>query len=130
MKEPEYQDIGFTHWECCKENIVMAHAELEPVTRIHAILDPCTAIKIGLFFQHKLKLSSTKGNILCCIAEHVFISDEIPAYSFCQLKELMETAQQKFKDKLYARSNEEEIPVTVHCIINDVDVEQVMQQLK
>src|SRR5260221_13197295 len=119
MNEVEYHEIEFTAWECNLANMNAACAELEPVMRIQAVLDPCTKLKIGLFFQHKIKLFSTRGLILNCIAEHVFICPGIFGYSFSQMKELVETAHQRFKDKLLERSSAEKIPFRLNCTVND-----------
>ena len=130
MTEVEYHEIEFTAWECNSANMNAACAELEPVMRVQAVLDPCTKLKIGLFFQHKIKLVSSEGLILNCIAEHVFISPGIFGYSFLQMKELVKTAHQRFKDKLDERSSIEKIPFRLDCTVNDFEVEQIMQQLK
>jgi hypothetical protein len=130
MTGVEYHEIEFTFWECNKENMNAVCAELEPVVRVHAVLDPCTKLKIGLFFQHTVNLFSTKGIILKCTAEHVFISAEIFSYCFSKIKELVETAHQRFNEKLLERSTTEEISFTLDCEVNDFEVEQVMQQLK
>ncbi|MES1218391.1 MAG: hypothetical protein ABUT20_22990 [Bacteroidota bacterium] len=130
MTDIEYHEIEFTTWECNKANANETCAELDATTRVHSVLDPCTKEKIGLFFQHTTKLFSSKGIILNCIAEHVFISPAIFCYCFTQMKELVETAHQRFKDKLLERSFVEEVPVTLNCVVNDFEVEQVMLQLK
>ena len=46
------------------------------------------------------------------------------------MKELVETAHLRFKEKLFERSAAAEIPFTLDCVVNDFEVEQVMQQLK
>ena len=130
MTEPEYFEIEFTRWECDKTNLSGTCAELQPVLRVQSVLDPCTQQKIGLYFQHRINLSSNEGTILNCTAEHVFISAEIFLYSFCQLKQLIESAHERFKIKLLERTTAEKIPVNLDCFVNDFEVEQLMQQLK
>ena len=128
MNEVEYHEIEFTAWECNKANMNAVCAEIKPVVRIHAVLDPVTKIKTGLLFRHLVKLFSEKGLILQCIAENVFISPVIFRYSFSQMKELVETAHLRFKDKLIERATAEEIFFTFCSEVNDADVEQMMQQ--
>ena len=130
MQEVEYHEIEFTDWECNKANMNAVCAEIRPVVRIQAVLDPETKFKIGLYFQHTAKLFSEKGLILACIAENVFISPGIFCYSFSQLKELVETAHLRFKDKLVERAAAEEIFFRFCSEANDADVEQLMQRLK
>jgi len=129
MNEVEYHEIEFTTWECNKANMNSACAELEPLLKIQAVLDPCTKLKIGLFFQHKINLFSPGGLILNCTAEHVFISKEIFSYCFSKMKELVKTAHQRFNEKLLERSAAEEIYFTLDCEVNDFEVEQVMKQV-
>ena len=130
ISEVEYHELEFTTWHSDKENLNVACTELDNTIRIQAVLEPGTTIKTGLYFQHKLKLFSNKGIIIECVAEHVFISPEIFRYSFSQIKELVETAHLRFKDKLFERSAAAEIPFTLDCVVNDFEVEQVIQQLK
>jgi hypothetical protein len=127
-QEIAYHEIEFTSWECNKANMNAVCAELKPVVKIQAVLDPETNIKTGLYFQHTAKLFSEKGPILMCIAENVFISPCIFSYSFLQMKELVETAHLRFKDKLIERAAAEEIYFTFCSEVNDADVEQMMQQ--
>ena len=130
MNEVEYHELEFTSWECNKANTNATCAKLEPVMGIQAVLDPCTKVKIGLFFQHKINLNSSKGIILNCTAEHVFISPEIFSYCFTKMKELIETAHRRFTKKLLERSVADEISFTLNCEVNDFEVEQVLNHVK
>lgn len=126
----EYHEIEFTQWEFNEQYSTTGCLSLEPVLKVQVVLDAETKARIGLYFQHRIGLISDKQLILSCIAEHVFISAEIFSYCLSQLKKLIETAHERFQQKLSERTSLCNIHFSMHYMIKDADAEAVMKQLK
>jgi hypothetical protein len=100
-------DLGLKiiHWEYYKLENHVTSVELK--MKIFCVVQPGTTIKNGLLFRFATKLY--KNEFLCtnCITENVFINTAISSFDFCEMKNFMQLAFDRFNSAFSIKMGEE-----------------------
>lgn len=126
----EVTPFKFIHWECNNQNLK------GPITKEHTyytptrVVKPNTQITIGLLIRWTTRVYTTTGLVLSCIAEQVYINENICNANDAQLKEIINSSFFTFNVNLDNRTMKDHFKVNISHSAGEADVEVIRRKLK
>lgn len=122
--------IKFIHWEFYKQFLKNGITSVQTEYKPSRVVKPGTKITNGLHFRWIVRLHSNKDLILSCIAEEVFVNENICEAGLALIQDIIKTSFSHFNTMLYERTKNEGQPIDAIYTVKDADIALVKSVLK
>ncbi len=125
-----YMPFKIIHWDLDQPKRTGNVVNVDNSYKASCVVKPQTKIKNGFMIRWTVRVYSEKGVFLSCIAEQVFIHENIALATFEDVKEVLQNAMLNFLTNFKLRADDHHLGIEPYHQVKDVEIQNILNLVK